>query len=155
MGMQSLPSKDDEDFLRFHQSYKRSKAAARFRDEETSSLKLALEASQGKEKYAVAKLAAAENLKLKWVKWWGEEKDRAGRLEQEFISLRTETQAAERALRNKIESELTSLKDTTQRSESEKAALQEQLSDMEAKHKELLEKFNDYKKRVRTMGNEF
>lgn len=45
-------------------------------------MQIALETLKTMEKETSVKLTAAENLKLKWVKWWGEEKDRAGRLEK-------------------------------------------------------------------------
>ena len=121
-------------------------------------MKLALEASKDKEKDAVAKVAAAEDRELKWVVMWGEETDKAASLEKEVNSLRTEdpqAHAAERDIRSKLEDGVAALKNTNQRSESKEAALQKLLSDMDAKHKELLDKFNDYKKRMRKMGNEY
>jgi septal ring factor EnvC (AmiA/AmiB activator) len=140
------------------------KAAGRSKEEEIASLKLALRASKDREerlsarlKDTGAKLVAADSLKLKWVKWWHEEKDRAGLLELELYTLKRNeprAQAVEEAKCKKLETEVVNLKDTNQRKESEMAALQEQLSDMEAKHKQLLDKYNDYKKRMRKMGNE-
>lgn len=42
----------------------------------------------------------------------------------------------------------------SQRTESEKTALQEQLSDMESNYREQLDKLDDYKKCMREMGSE-
>ncbi|KAJ4379825.1 hypothetical protein N0V86_005009 [Didymella sp. IMI 355093] len=155
---------DDEDFIRFRQAYKRLKAAGRSKEEEIASLQLALRTSKDREeslsarlKDTSAELVAADSLTSKWVRWWHEEKDRASLLESElYILERNESraQAVEKAKCKKLETEVANLKDTNQRTESEMAALQEQLSDMEAKHKQLLEKYNDYKKRMRKMGNE-